>query len=166
LDEVNAMTEIDRIAEELRRDQQAAPWHGPSAREVLDGVTATAAAARPVPRAHSIWELVLHLIAWRGEVARRVEGGEPAEPVEGDWPPVVETSEAAWVRTRARLEESHERLLAALRTLPEGRLDDPVSRRGDPAGSGVTYHVMLHGVAQHDAYHLGQVSLLKRALGL
>lgn len=159
------MSEIDRIADELRRDQQADPWHGPSARQVLDGITAAAAAARPVAGAHSIWELVLHLIAWRGEVARRVDGGEPAEPAEGDWPAVTDTSDAAWAGTRARLEASHDRLAAALRRLPEGRLDEPVSRTG-AAGSGVTYYVMLHGVAQHDAYHLGQVSLLKRALGL
>ncbi len=159
------MTEIDRIADELRRDQQSDPWHGPPARQVLEGVTAAAARARPIPGAHSIWELVLHLIAWRGEVARRVDGGEPAEPAEGDWPVVTDSSEAAWARTRSRLEESHDRLAAALRRLPEGRLDEPVSRTRD-AGNGVSYYVMLHGVAQHDAYHLGQVSLLKRALGL
>jgi uncharacterized damage-inducible protein DinB len=158
------MSEIERIADELRRDQQADPWHGPSARQVLDGVTAVAAAARPIPGAHSIWELALHIIAWRGEVARRVEGGEPAEPAEGDWPAVTDTSDAAWAATRARVEASYDRLVAALRRLPEGRLDEPVSRTRDP-GSGVTYYVTLHGVSQHDAYHLGQVSLLKRALG-
>jgi uncharacterized damage-inducible protein DinB len=159
------MSELDRIADELRRDQQADPWHGPSARQVLEGVTAGAAAARPVAGAHNIWELVLHLIAWRGEVARRVEGGEPAEPAEGDWPAVADTGDEAWARTRTRLQESHDRLAAALRRLPDGRLDEPVSRTG-AAGSGVTYYVMLHGVAQHDAYHLGQISVLKRALGL
>ena len=76
------MAEIDRLIDELRRDQQADPWHGPSARQVLEGVTAAAAAARPIPGAHSIWELALHIIAWRNEVARRVDGGEPAEPAE------------------------------------------------------------------------------------
>jgi len=29
-------------------------------------------------------------------------------------------------------------------------------------GSGVTYREMLHGLAQHDAYHSGQIALLKR----
>jgi uncharacterized damage-inducible protein DinB len=159
------MSEIDRLIDELRRDQQADPWHGPSARQVLEGVTAAAAAARPIPGAHSIWELALHIIAWRNEVARRVDGGEPAEPAEGDWPAVTDTSDAAWDRTRVRMEKSYDRLVAALRRLPEARLDEPVSRTRDQ-GSGVTYYVTLHGVPQHDAYHLGQVSLLKRALGL
>ena len=159
------MTEIDRIAGELYRDQHLDPWHGPSARQIFDGVTASTAAARPIPGAHSIWELALHLIAWRGEVARRLQGAEPADPAEGDWPPVTDTSEAAWTRTLERLSESYDRLAAALRRLPENRLDEAVGRNhhADP-GSAVTYYVTLHGVVQHDAYHLGQVSLLKRAL--
>jgi uncharacterized damage-inducible protein DinB len=158
------MTEIERIADELHRAHEADPWHGPSALQVLDGVSAATASARPIPGAHSIWELVLHLIAWRGEVARRLEGGDPAEPAEGDWPSVTETTEAAWARTLARLQESHERLAAAVRRLPETRLDEAVGRPRDAAlGTGVTYYVTLHGVAQHDAYHLGQASLLKRA---
>lgn len=161
------MSEIDRIADELVRDQQGEPWHGSSARQVLGGVTAASAAARPIAGGHSIWELVLHITAWRGEVARRLEGGEPAEPVEGDWPAVRETTEAAWASALARLEESHRKLVAALRRLPEDRLDRAVGRPRDPSlGPPVSYYVTLHGVAQHDAYHLGQVSLLKRALGL
>ncbi|HEY8105702.1 MAG TPA: DinB family protein [Gemmatimonadales bacterium] len=160
------MSEIDRIADELTRDQQGEPWHGPSARQVLGGVTASAAAARPIAGGHSIWELVLHIIAWRNEVARRVEGGEPAEPAEGDWPPVAETTDAAWARTLTRLEGSHRGLTAALGKLAEARLDERVGQRDRSVGSGVTYYVTLHGVAQHDAYHLGQVSVLKRALGL
>jgi hypothetical protein len=29
----------------------------------------------------------------------------------------------------------------------------------------VSYYVLLHGIAQHDAYHGGQIALLKRAGG-
>jgi uncharacterized damage-inducible protein DinB len=157
------MTEQDRIADELRRADRGEPWHGPSARQVLDGVTAAVAAARLIPGAHTIWELVLHLTAWRGEVARRVEGGEPADPAEGDWPRVTETGDAAWARALEQLDQSHERLVSALHRLPDARLDERVGRASDPAPAGYSYYVMLHGAAQHDAYHLGQVSLLKRA---
>ena len=31
-------------------------------------------------------------------------------------------------------------------------------------GSGVSVYVTLHGLAQHHAYHAGQIALLKRAL--
>ena len=49
-------------------------WHGPALAEVLEGVTAERAAARPIPGAHTIWEIVLHIIAW-AEIARaRLKG--------------------------------------------------------------------------------------------
>jgi len=32
-------------------------------------------------------------------------------------------------------------------------------------GTGVTYAAMLHGLAQHNVYHAGQIMILKRALG-
>ena len=37
--------------------------------------------------------------------------------------------------------------------------------RDQAMGSGQTYRQMLHGLLQHDAYHLGQISLIKKALG-
>ena len=159
------MTEIQRIRNELALAHDGAPWHGPSARQVLSGVTAAQAAARPIPGAHSIWELVLHIIAWRGEVARRLKGGEPALPAEGDWPGVAASSEGAWADALRRLEESHRCLAAAVSGFPEARLDQPVGLEPDPAlGTVGSFYVMLHGISQHDAYHSGQISLLKKAL--
>ncbi|MGH7628258.1 MAG: DinB family protein [Gemmatimonadales bacterium] len=67
------MTEADRIADELARAHGGDPWHGSSARAVLAGVSAAQAAVRPIPNAHTIWELVLHVTGWRREVARRLE---------------------------------------------------------------------------------------------
>jgi hypothetical protein len=34
--------------------------------------------------------------------------------------------------------------------------------RDRPLATGVSFDVTLHGILQHDAYHLGQISLLKR----
>jgi hypothetical protein len=46
----------------------------------------------------------------------------------------------------------------------EAGLDEPVGMTRDaPLGTGFSYYVMLHGLAQHDAYHTGQIMLLKRA---
>ena len=160
------MSEIDRIVDQLRRGHERGAWHGPSVQEGLDSVTASAAAAHSIPGAHSIWELVLHLAAWRGEVVRRLERGEPGMPPEGDWPPVGDTSDAAWTEARRRLDESHRQLAAAVARFSEERLDDPVGRKPpDPAlGTVGSYYVMLHGIAQHDAYHMGQVAILRKVV--
>jgi uncharacterized damage-inducible protein DinB len=158
--------EIAHILDEIRRSHRGDPWHGPGVARVLRGVTAEAAAARPIAGAHSIWELVNHLAAWRGEVARRAASGEFGQPPEGDWPPAG-SGEAAWRAARARLAAAERKLARALAAFPPGRLGRVVGGERDaPLGTGVTFRVMLHGVAQHDAYHAGQMSLLKRALGL
>ena len=46
-------------------------------KEVLAGVTARQAAARPIAAAHSIWEITAHIAVWE-EVVRRGLGGEAA----------------------------------------------------------------------------------------
>ena len=54
------MTEVERIADQLKRSMEGKAWHGPALLEVLEGVTAQQAAA-PVSTAHTIWEIVLHV---------------------------------------------------------------------------------------------------------
>ena len=54
----------------------------------------------------------------------------------------------------------------ALQPWPEARLADLVGSMAPelPLGTGTSFYVLLHGVAQHDAYHAGQIALLKKAL--
>jgi uncharacterized damage-inducible protein DinB len=32
-------------------------------------------------------------------------------------------------------------------------------------GAGVSHYELLHGIVQHDAYHAGQIAVLKKILG-
>jgi uncharacterized damage-inducible protein DinB len=123
------------------------------------------AAARPIPKAHSIWELVLHMTGWKNETARRLAGAVACMPVEGDWPDIGEPTEARWKEALARLEAAHQALIAAVKALPEAKLYEPTNdTRSGPLGTGVPYYVLLHGIVQHDVYHAGQISLLKKAV--
>jgi uncharacterized damage-inducible protein DinB len=159
------VTAIDRIIDELRRAHDGDPWHGSPVTKVLEGVTATQAAARPLAGAHTIWELVLHMTTWRDEVARRVQSGVAGDPDAPDWPPMPQPSDAAWDAALHALDESHAHLLRTVAALPPARLDDVLGdRRSPPEGTGVSYYVMLHGIAQHDAYHAGQIAMLKKAV--
>ena len=162
--------EIDVLVDEIRRANDGEPWHGPSVQAVLAGVTAAEAATRAIVGAHTIWELALHVAAWRGEVARRLAGGAYGEPAEGDWPEVpapgtAEENEAAWAATKERLAAQSANLVEAIGKFPAERLGETFGGERDaPLGTGTTYAVMLHGVAQHDAYHAGQIVMLKKAL--
>jgi uncharacterized damage-inducible protein DinB len=139
------------------------PWHGPSLEAALKGVDAEAAAARSIEDAHSIWEIVLHLTGWTREVARRLEGAEPRPPSAGDWPEAEPADESRWEEARADLSTAHEELLTALDRILPSRLEEIVGGRRDlPLGTGVSYREMILGSLQHDAYHAGQIALLKK----
>jgi hypothetical protein len=54
------MGERERIECQPRRGLEGGAWHGPAVLELLAGVTAARAHARPIPGVRGIWELVLH----------------------------------------------------------------------------------------------------------
>jgi hypothetical protein len=153
------------LCEQVRLAHDGPAWHGAALAQNLDGINAEQAASRPVPDAHSVWEIVLHMTGWTREVARRLEGGEPGTPVAGDWPAVGRVSEQGWARARAALGEAHAALAAAVERFPEARWGDRVGGERDaPLGTGVSYAAMVTGLLQHDGYHGGQVGLLRKAL--
>ncbi len=160
------MTATDEITRQVAQIQDGDPWYGPSIARVLEGVGHEAAAARPIAGAHSIWEIVLHMRSWVDEVSRRLETGVAREPEAGDWPEPPAPTAARWRQARSGLADAHARLQRRLGDLPADRLGAMVGDQRNPAlGTGVTCHAMLHGLLQHDAYHLGQISLLRKALG-
>jgi hypothetical protein len=77
-------------------------------------------------------------------------------PTPGDFPPVTDTSEGAWAAALDNLDRQHRRLLDVIAGLDPARLDETVPGKDYPAA------VMLHGTAQHYAYHAGQIALLKK----
>jgi uncharacterized damage-inducible protein DinB len=160
------MGELERISDQLRLAYQGDAWHGPSVRAALDGVDVRMATTRYVPSAHTICELVLHMTAWTREVARRVRLGIAQEPEAGDWPAGSPANDTEWNAILGALDAANGDVLEAIAHLNEMVLDERIGDARDRAlGSGVTRYVMLHGLVQHHAYHAGQISLLKKAIG-
>ena len=153
----------DRLIAELRRAHAGDPWHGPSRAALLSDVTPDVATWDPGAGAHSVWETVLHMRSWTREVARRALGGAPAEPADGDWPAVGATDAVAWREALESLDAAHEALIDVIRTMPTARFSERVGVSRDAAlGTGISHRAMLYSLAQHDIYHSGQISLLKR----
>ena len=154
------MTEIERILDQLKRAYEGNAWHGPSVKEVLSGITAEQAHARPLANAHTIYELVRHIGVWEDAGRQRLEGDRAAIEISSpeDWPPIYDKSEEAWQRTKDALDRGHQVFVKAIARVPELRLDEPILE-----GMSSVY-VTLHGVIQHDLYHAGQIAMLKKAL--
>src|SRR5262245_45404415 len=107
--ERGSMKESKRIADQLKRAFEGDAWHGPSLEEILDGISANQAAAKPIASAHSIWEIVLHIAAWQDVVRVRLEGQSISLPDEGDWPAVAELTDGQWKLALERLRSSYSR---------------------------------------------------------
>ncbi|HKD01269.1 MAG TPA: DinB family protein [Terriglobales bacterium] len=151
------MSEISRISQQLKLAYEGEAWHGPAVLEILSGVDARAAAARPIPNAHTIWELTLHISGWEDVIRRRL-GGEACTLGDADnFPDVKDKSEAAWNKTVEALKLANQELLKAMNGLPDSRLTDRVP------GKNYDVYTMLHGAVQHALYHAGQIAILKRA---
>lgn len=157
------LAQREHLLDELRRAWDGDPWHGDSLQAILTGITADAAIARPLPAAHSIAEIVLHLASWTREASRRLRDRVARDPADGDWPNADAGSFATSVDALAR---AHAELLQAVAAFPPAELDHVVGDARDrPLGAGVSYAVMLHGIAQHYAYHAGQIALLRKSVG-
>ena len=134
-------------------------WHGTNLRGSLRGVDAREAAWRPAPGRHNVRELALHAAYWKYAVWRRLTGVKRGSfPLDGsNW---FERSEAptekAWREDLKLLDEQHRRLRGAVASLPAARLEERAK------GSRVTNLTMLYGIAAHDAYHTGQIQLVRR----
>ena len=140
-------------------------WHGgPTPLGALRGVTAEQARWRPAPRRKSLWELAVHIAYWKYAVRRRLQGESggaradrfPRQPANRARLPDP-ADDAAWRDDVALLRLEHERLLAAVAAIPPSSYD-----RKPPGGRQWTYGELIVGIAQHDAYHTGQIQLMKR----
>ena len=135
-------------------------WHGPTLKGALRGVTASQAAWRPAPGRHSVWELAVHCAYWKYAVRRRLTGEKRGSfPHEGsNWfPRPRNLGDAAWRADLELLHDQHRLLRETVAALPASAL------AATPAGERRAH--MIRGIAAHDLYHGGQVSLLKRLAG-
>jgi uncharacterized damage-inducible protein DinB len=152
------MNEVERLEFQLRRSFEGESWHGPSLLEALANVTAESASARPIANAHTIWEIVLHLIATYNLVLRRVHGNATQLTPDEDWPQVPSATASSWHDTVEKLRQANEQLCKEVAGFNPEKLDQPL------AGASYSAYTQFIGITQHDLYHAGQIVLLAKAL--
>jgi uncharacterized damage-inducible protein DinB len=151
------MPEIELMVDQLKRAFDGEAWHGPALMEVLDGIDAKTAAAHPIPEAHSVWELVLHLTTWERVIARRIQGETLMPSDEENFRQVQQPTNAAWQEALQTLRTTHSQLIQLVSSMKESQLNERVP------GKDYDLRFMLTGAVQHAAYHGGQIALLKKA---
>ena len=145
------------IADQLSRTFDGQAWHGDSLMRLLSDIDAHHAAKKSLQNIHSIWEIVLHLIAWE-QVAVKCLQGQPYTMIheEDDWPPVRPADAEAWHTTVQLLADNTSTLTSLIADFQEQQLHDQVP------GQTFTYYQLFHGLVQHNLYHAGQIGILKK----
>ncbi len=150
------MTETERIADQLTRAIEGNAWHGPALMELLEDVNSEKASSKKIEGAHSIWEIVNHVIVWMDVVAKRVKGEVVEITPEEDWAEIKDFSEQAWQNIIEKLKATSSKLKNIILDFPSKKLDDNIKE------SEQTYYLNLHGTIQHIIYHAGQIAILKK----
>ena len=152
------MKETERITKLFEDLYDGSPWIDSTLKGTLEPVTAEQAMKKISLERNSIWEIVNHIISWREMVLLRLQEMEAAMPDNNFFKPVSDTSETAWRKTLEQLQESQIEWLSFLNTMDEEDL-----LKINPK-SNMTYFYHIHGIIQHDAYHLGQIVLLSKII--
>ncbi len=130
--------------------------------EALRGLTAREAAWQPPGGGLTIWQTLRDLNYWNAYMLRQITGAPPDAPdlenEETFGPPGNPDDEDGWQAEIARARQLAGELRAALANLSESELDRPLADMGTAAAS-------LGAWLMHDAYHTGQIILLRRLQG-
>jgi uncharacterized damage-inducible protein DinB len=147
------MTEIERIVRLLEKTFEKQPWYGESIVAILSRVNSKDATTRHGDT-HTIIELILHMASWRQFVIQRLVGNVEFEITdEKNFPSPTSLEKAI-----EELQQSQQELVQSVTQFPEERLNELV-----PSSKlKYTYYTLLHGIIQHDVYHLGQIALLQK----
>ncbi len=148
--------EINRMVKQFEALQHGDCWIGNNFKETLHGVNANTATKTIWQGGNSCWHLTAHLIYWRTAVVNRLTGSSNPPPFKDFLLPEV-LNEENWRQTLHDFEAAYHALRTALHNIKDDQLDKPTVNENQ------TYYQLITGCLQHDAYHLGQMMLLKKA---
>ena len=148
----------EKLVKEFEDILSGGPWYGDPIYKILDRITFDSAYEKPIPAAHNVAEILLHMLSWTEEVMDRMNGMTASTPSSGDWPDPGAPDEQKWQLWVEDLKLVNVNLIKIIRDFPDEQWDDKIDdKRGyEPT----TYEELIHGFFQHQIYHAGQIALL------
>jgi uncharacterized damage-inducible protein DinB len=130
--------------------------------QVLDGINPVLRNVRPAAHLHSVWEEIEHIRICQEDILRYTLDASWTSPAfpEGYWPKTTDPpGEEAWLASLAAF-------LADLEAVIKLAEDQSLDLTAElPHGEGRTYLRQILLIADHNAYHLGQIVQTRKALG-
>lgn len=152
------MSENQRISSLYQSIYNGNPWLEVTLAHTLENLTAEQAYRKINPNLNTIWEIVNHLIQWRRNILLRMQGETIVTPDHNYFVPVLDPSEAAWEQSLQSLAKTQDSWNAFFEDFDDADLAKIYINNGH------TFYEHIHGIIQHDVYHLGQIVILKKLL--
>jgi uncharacterized damage-inducible protein DinB len=152
--------EIESVIVSLTELLYGEPWYGKSANAVFKNIDPAGVHKKPSPNSHSLIELLYHMITWVEFTLEQVDSNTIAD-IESfekrDWR-IIDAAEHSWDRGLQQFIDLHQQLILSLKNKNDNFLDKPVTYRD------YNFRYLLHGLIQHNIYHLGQIVYLDKLL--
>ena len=134
------------------------PWYGEPFKSILNGIDPGIALKKEKKGTHNIAEILAHIIGWREFLLTRLTGNDfKIEQEETfNWKRIDNNEKTAWKSLLIALEETQNKILNILEKSDDNLLDMPVHEKN------YKMEYLIEGIIQHDIYHFGQISLLKK----
>jgi uncharacterized damage-inducible protein DinB len=117
---------------------------------------------------HSTWQLVSHMNYWMDYELRRIRGDNPVYPAHAaeSWPiEAAPANEDEWQKTIVHFEESLGKLAALAESPPEQLAREVQATHPDHLKHSSSLLAVLWQTLVHNSYHIGQIAMLRQALG-
>lgn len=124
--------------------------------QLVEPLTAEQALWKPTPERHSIWDVLLHINFWKQYTIAYLNGTQKPDADSGNWSaPPPDATASDWQKELARTKQLQEEIRSVISQMGE-KIFDTDERSAN----------YIRQIICHDAYHAGQIGLLRVMQGL
>ncbi|WP_428740467.1 DinB family protein [Tenacibaculum sp.] len=151
---------ITNAITQLKNNQDGSNWLDENFKKKLENVTEKNAFIRPIPEIHSVAELVAHILIWRIEGIKKLQGIKSNVTMNSpeNWRTNDELEKIGWETLKTDLFNSQTELINLL----ENKSDDYLENNDYVPG--YSYKYLVDGLIHHDIYHMGQIGITLKLL--
>ena len=123
----------------------------------------------PENLSHSIWQLVGHMNFWMAYDLKRIRGEKPPYPAHAaeSWPTnIAPRSEEEWQNAIALFRKLLLEIATLANSPAKALAEEVAATHPDHAKRSSSLLALLWQGVVHNSYHIGQVAMLRRALGV
>ncbi len=152
---------IHNIAQQLNDIMDQENWLDENFQKKIGELTEEQAFKRPLPELHSVAEIISHLLVWREESIRKLQGKEAQLSMDSpeNWRSNEELKAIGWNNLKNDFFQSQQELIQWIEDETDDYLENVYL-------DGYKFKYLIEGLIHHDLYHLGQVGITIKFLKL